>query len=140
MKNKIFVIGFIMMLQPGLSLYTAKGVQHKSTSQANASAEDYLTDQIYKLDEVRSRLTHLKKLVGEKATISIIFSKHPDRTDSNYIIEVGYNSAIRFENYFTFEIQKKYLKSNEFLKHLKILDDDGDYVLLTRWRRTNPPD
>jgi hypothetical protein len=108
-----------------------------TTKNVDSKIEDLLIRKLYSIKELKNSLEHLKQIVGPDASLTSIVSARPTSNFPNYIIEVGDINKFRFENYYTFEIDKKYIDSTNFIYHLKILDDDGNYILLIKWRRNH---
>lgn len=85
---------------------------------------------VLELDEVRERDRFIDSLSHHKKRIE--FLSDSTMIDGNvfYEIEVGYNSEMRFETYYTFYIEKG--KCN----NIKVLDTiEGDTITLSKWRK-----
>lgn len=101
----------------------------------DTSGDDLVVDKIYHLKEIQERDKYLKKHNGENAGVSLMIIDRPTRENSYYFVQAGYNSSLRFETYYTFQIENRFIKSPNFIAHLKILDEDGNYISFVQWRK-----
>lgn len=138
MKASLYVIASILIFLNCSFFNNYKITKLKEsniTLQSDTDNDDLVIDKIYNLKEVQAKDRYLRKIKGKNAGVSIMIIDRPTSHHSNYLIQAGYNNSLRFETYYNFQIENKFVRSRDFIKHVKILDDDGDYILLLAYRK-----
>lgn len=105
-----------------------KVISESSGIISDSLREEKIYDTLFKIPEVQIIQKRIDSITNHKHRISFI----PDTLlNHTYIIRAGYNSELRFENYFTF-----YVDSSTFA--IKIYNVDVDSaVSLNEYRKTN---
>lgn len=106
------------------------------TTSKKVDEEDVIIGKIYKLREVLEHEKYLQK-VRPKSHISFIVTEKPSKKTPFYEIQVGYNGPLRFETYFFFRINHKFINKKNIEPFVDILDPiSSNYVNLLKWRKS----
>jgi hypothetical protein len=121
----------------GLSSFiTIKQEVYDNTTSNKGDEEDIIIGKIYKLREVQEHEKYLQKVAGPKSHISFIVAEKPSKKIPFYEIQVGYNGPDRFETYFFFRINHKYINEKNIEPYVDILDPiSSNYINLLKWRK-----
>jgi len=94
--------------------------------------EDSIIAVLSRLPEIEERQLYLDSLTKGKGHISYLIQDTPTKSAPYYEIQVGYNSEIRFEVYYTFHVYK-----NLKIRYLDPYDNsDSDRgITLEEWRK-----
>ena len=93
--------------------------------------EDHIIDTIFRLSEVKRRISYVEKVTHNKRHIQIgIFSK-PTKKEPYYLVEVMEDNGMAMHIHFNFYVYPKTLT-------IKYLDTANDDALLTleQWRKS----
>lgn len=137
MKQIHFILIATLFSFIGLSpLITIRQEVYDHTSSKKVDEEDVIIGKIYKLKEVQEHEKHLQKVIP-KSHISFIVIEKPSKKTPFYEIQVGYNGPLRFETYFHFRINHKYIQEKNIEPFVDILDPlSGNYINLLKWRKS----
>jgi len=112
-----------------------KKVLYLSSTQ-NLDHDSIIIDKIYRLREVQARDQYLRTLTKGRQGVSIMITTNPSHEAPFYLIQVGYNNSSRFEVYYNFRINNKFIKMKKIMPYIEVLNSSGDFVMLSTWRRT----
>ncbi|WDF78792.1 hypothetical protein PQ469_02070 [Mucilaginibacter sp. KACC 22773] len=130
----ITYVGIVFLLT---TQFSAKANANYKIIADSTKEESWISDNVYKLKEVRQKAIFLTKIKGAKARISILIRSRPSTLNPNYDIQVGYSSKIRFEVYYNFRINKTFVYLHNIQNHIEIADLNGQYISLLKWRKLN---
>jgi hypothetical protein len=103
-----------------------KEIAHKNCGLNEAENE------IFNIEEVKNKNKFIDSISNGKHGISFISDSINREGITYYEISAGYNSDIRFENYFTFFVEKGNCKN---IKISNVID--GEIISLSNWRNNN---
>jgi len=137
MKQIHFIFIATLFSFIGLSSFnTIKINANGKTTLNKIDVEDVIIGKIYKLREVQEHEKYLQK-VRPKSHISFMVTEKPSKKSPYYEIQVGYNGPLRFETYFFFRINHKYIFEKNIEPFLDILEPlSGNYINILKWRKT----
>ena len=138
MKQIHFILIATLFSFIGLSSFNTRKLDaNVKTTSIKIDEEDVIIGKIYKLKEVQGHEKYLQKVAGPKTHISFIVTEKPSKKTPFYEIQVGYNGPLRFETYFFFRINHKYIYEKNIEPLVDILDPiSGNYVNLLKWRKS----
>lgn len=91
-------------------------------------AENRIMNKLFRLPEVRASNRFIDSLTHHSHGISMRIVQRPTREKKYYIIDAGYSSEVRFENYYNF-----YVWPDKMI--IKIVDSyTGKLLTLNEWR------
>jgi len=97
--------------------------------------DSLLIQRIYELKEVQEKESYLGRISKGKGHLAIMITSKPSKNEPYYLIQVGYNNPFRFEVYFNFRIDSKYISRKNIIPYLDILDMNSNYIKLIEWRK-----
>ena len=138
MKQIHFILIVALFSFVGLSSFnTGKLDANDKTTSKKIDEEGVIIGKIYKLKEVQEQEKYLQKVAGTKSHIAFMVLVKPSKRIPYFEIKVGYNGPDRFETYFYFRFNHKYINEKNIEPFMEILDPfSGNYVNLLKWRKT----
>lgn len=135
MKKLQFVILSVILITGLCSFKLTDKNSFHNFCYSNQDQETKIIDNIYRLQEVQDKEKYLQKLTNSKGHLAIVISNKPTKEIPYYLIQVGYDNSIRFEIYYNFRINFKYIKAKNIVSFIEILDSNSNYVNLIKWRK-----
>ena len=132
MKYKIFYIVNIILFISCKEKNSEVVAAAQNETQTQCSLEN-AERTILALEEVKAKAKIIDSISKGKKGISFMSDSLEIDGKSFYELKVGYNSEIRFENYYTFYVEKNNCNT------IRIADVvDGTMPTLAEWRKNNP--
>lgn len=102
-------------------------------SVTDTAIENKILDKLFNLPEVKISSRFIDSLTNHRHGISMRIIQRPNGLKKYYIIDAGYNSSERFENYYNF-----YVWPDRMI--VKVVDSyTGRLLTLTEWRKKRKP-
>ncbi|WP_445712047.1 hypothetical protein [Flavobacterium sp.] len=133
MRNILFICCFLqLMISCKKDLKeVAKGIVTKERAIKNHDLSE-AEEEVFNIKEVKEKNKFIDSISKGKHGISLISDSINREGITYYEINAGYNSEMRFENYFTFYVEKGNCKN---IKISNVID--GEIISLSKWRNNN---